>query len=185
MSLSAKCRRQSGRAFEPVCRRRPSIWLTCCLVGSIGYLSWIGQARAQIVERNISMDVARLIIDGALEECARSGYNVVVTVVDRAGDVKGMQRHDSTHPHNIELSRRKAYTSRTFRQTTEEFRTRTDLPESSGLRSLPGVIWAAGGVPIKIGEDTIGAVGVSGAPGGPRDEICAKAGIAKVVDRLK
>jgi uncharacterized protein GlcG (DUF336 family) len=142
-------------------------------------------AEAQVMERNISMMVARGIVEAALDECAKSGYKVVVTVVDRAGDVKAMQRHDGTNPHNIELALRKAYTARTFRQTTEEFRTRTDVPASSGLRNLPGVIWTAGGVPITIGDDTIGAVGVSGAPGGPRDEVCAKAGVAKVADQLK
>lgn len=155
------------------------------LLESIVLLAMLVPAQAQVMERNISMSVARVIIDAALEECAKSGFNVVVTIVDRAGDVKAMQRHDGTNPHNIELSRRKAYTARTFRQTTEEFRTRTDAPESSGLRNLPDVIWTAGGVPIKMGNDTIGAVGVSGAPGGPRDEVCAKAGLAKVADQLQ
>ena len=155
------------------------------ILTGIFLLQLIVPVQAQVTERNVSMNVARVIIDAALEECAKSGYKVVVTVVDRAGELKAMQRHDGTNPHNIELSRRKAYTARTFRQTTEEFRIRTEQPESSGLRTLPGMIWAAGGVPIKIGDDTVGGLGVSGAPGGPRDEICAKAGVAKVVDALK
>ncbi len=138
-----------------------------------------------VSERDISMQLARTIMDGALEQCAKDGYRVVVTIVDRAGLVKAMMRHDGVNPHNMELSRRKAYTARTFRQTTEEFRVRTESPESEALRSLPGVVWTAGGVPIKIGNETIGAIGVSGAPGGPRDEICAKAGIAKAADQLK
>ena len=158
-------------------------WLALFVIAIVATAS--PSAEAQVMERNISMTVARRIVDAAFDECAKSGYKVVVTVVDRAGDVKAMQRHDGTNPHNVELALRKAYTARTFRQTTEEFRTRTEVPASSGLRDLPGVIWTAGGAPIAIGDDTIGAVGVSGAPGGLRDEICAKAGIAMVADQLR
>jgi uncharacterized protein GlcG (DUF336 family) len=138
-----------------------------------------------VTDRNISIGITRAIIDGALEQCAKDGYRVVVVVVDRAGHLRGMMAHDGIHPHNAELARRKAYTARTFRQTTTEFQVRTEKPESSGLRVLTDIIWTGGGVPIKFNDETIGGVGVSGAPGGPRDEICAQAGIAKAADQLK
>ena len=138
-----------------------------------------------MTERNISTAIARTIIDGALEQCAKNGHRVVVVIVDRGGQVKGMISHDGVHPHNAELARRKAYTARTFRQTTAEFQIRTEKPESSGLRALTDVIWTAGGVPIKFQDEVIGGVGVSGAPGGPRDEVCAQAGIARAAQLLQ
>ena len=149
-------------------------------------VSLLSPAQAQpVVERNISAAIARAIIDGALDQCAKDGYRVVVSIVDRSGQLKGMLGHDGVHPHNAELARRKAYTARTFRQTTAEFQIRTERPESSGLRSLPDIVWTGGGVPIKIQDEVIGGVGVSGAPGGPRDEVCAQAGILKAAEQLR
>lgn len=144
-------------------------------------------AGAQVImERNVSMAMARAIIDGALEQCKKDGHRVVVVVVDRAGQMVAMQRDDGTNPHNFELARRKAYTSRTFRQTTTEFFQRTEKQPSTGLRNLPDIIWSGGGgAPIKVGNETIGGIGVSGAPGGTGDDVCAAAGIAGVADQLR
>jgi uncharacterized protein GlcG (DUF336 family) len=98
-------------------------------------------------------------------------------------------RGDGTGPHTFENSRRKAYTARTFRVSSAEFAKRlTDparAPNTQAQSTLPGVIALAGALPIMVGEEVIGAVGVSGAPGGERDEACAKAGIDKVADQLK
>lgn len=119
----------------------------------------ISPAQAQpVTERNISTSIVRAIIDGALEQCAKDGYRVVVVVVDRAGQLKGMIGHDGVHPHNAELARRKAYTARTFRQTTAEFQIRTEKPESSGLRTLTDIVWTGGKVPIKFRVEVIGGV---------------------------
>jgi uncharacterized protein GlcG (DUF336 family) len=103
-------------------------------------------ANAQVImERNVSMAMARAIVDGAVEQCQKDGHRVVVVVVDRAGQMVAMQRDDGTNPHNFELARRKAYTSRTFRQTSAEFFQRTEKQPSTGLRNLPDVIWTGGG----------------------------------------
>lgn len=144
-------------------------------------------AHAQVLmERNVSMAMAQAIVEGAMAECKKSGHKVVVVVVDRAGQMVAMLRADGTNPHNLELARRKAYTARTFRQTTEEFFQRSAKPPSDGLRTLPDVVWSGGGgAPIKVGNETIGGVGVSGAPGGTADSPCAEAGIARVADQLK
>jgi uncharacterized protein GlcG (DUF336 family) len=144
-------------------------------------------AGAQVLmERNVSMAMAKAIVEGAMDECRKNGHKVVVVVVDRAGQMVAMLRADGTNPHNFELARRKAYTARTFRQTTEEFFKRSEKAPSNGLRTLPGVVWSGGGgAPIKVGDETIGGVGVSGAPGGTADSPCAEAGIARVADQLK
>ncbi len=92
---------------------------------------------------------------------------------------------DKANPHNIELARRKAYTARTFGRTSADWAKRTtELPELAAQRQLEDVIALRGGVPIKIGNETIGAVGVSGSSS-EGDEKCAIAGIAKVADQLK
>ena len=85
----------------------------------------------------------------------------------------------------MENSQRKAYTARTFRIPSGEFAQRVKDNPTTGAVHLTGVIAAQGALPIKVGDEVIGAVGVSGAPGGEKDEACSKAGIDKVADQLK
>ncbi|CAN5128800.1 heme-binding protein [soil metagenome] len=142
-------------------------------------------AQAPQVEKNISMGLAMAIIQGTIEQCTKDGYKVSVTVVDKGGNVFAQVRGDGTNPHTMEFSRLKAYTARTRNQTSAEFMKLTDKPESAYLKQIPGVVAVAGAVPIKVGNETIGAAGASGAPGGDKDEVCVLAGIAKVQDALK
>ena len=142
-----------------------------------------GVSGAQVLmERNVSAKMALTIAETALAEC---GARVSVAIVDRAGRLRAFVQGDGAAPHNLELARRKAYTARTFGRTTLEWaqRTETQVP---GQRQLADVIPLGGGVPIKVGDETIGGVGLSGAPMGQvQEEACAKAGIAKVADQLK
>ena len=85
----------------------------------------------------------------------------------------------------MEYSKMKAYTSRTRGITSLEFMKLTDKPENGYLKQIPGVVAVGGAVPIKAGDQIIGAVGASGAPGGEKDEGCVLAGLAKVADALK
>jgi uncharacterized protein GlcG (DUF336 family) len=142
-----------------------------------------GSGGAQVLsEKNVSVHMAMTIAETALAEC---GARVSVAVVDRAGRLRVFLQGDGAAPHNIELSRRKAYTALTFGRTTLEWAQRTETTVQ-GQRSLAEVIPLQGGVPIKAGDVTIGGVGLSGAPnGGPQEEACGKAGIAKVADQLK
>lgn len=142
-------------------------------------------AQAALTEKNVSMKMSLMIIDGVLESCSKSGYKVSVIIVDNAGIVRASLRGDGTSPHTMEFGRKKAYTARTRNQTSLEFKAMTDKPENAYLLQIPDVVAVGGGVPIKAGGVTIGAVGVSGAPGGEKDEVCALAGIAKVADQLK
>ncbi|WP_024574836.1 MULTISPECIES: heme-binding protein [unclassified Afipia] len=142
-------------------------------------------AQAPQVEKNVSMTMAIAIIQGTIEQCTKDGYKVSVTVVDKAGNVAAQVRGDGTNPHTMEFSRLKAYTSRTRGQTSLEFMKLTDKPETAYLKQIPGVVAVGGAAPIKVGNEVIGAVGASGAPGGEKDEVCVLAGIAKVQDSLK
>jgi uncharacterized protein GlcG (DUF336 family) len=142
-----------------------------------------GEARGQVLmQRDVSVRMALTIAQAALDEC---GVNTSIAVVDRAGRVRVLLQGDNASPHNMELARRKAYTARTFRQPSSEWAKRTETT-NTGQRMLADVIPLGGGVPIKVGDDTIGAIGLSGAPGGQvKEEACGNAGIAKVADQLK
>ena len=108
-----------------------------------------------------------------------------LTIVGRSGEIIVQIRGDETGPHTVENSFRKAYTARTFRSPSGALVERLKADPTLGLIHLTNVIANQGALPIKVGDDVIGGVGVSGAPGGPNDEGCAAAGIAKVADQLK
>ena len=140
-------------------------------------------ANAQVLmQRDVSLRMALTIAEAALAQC---DINTSVAVVDRAGRLRVFLQGDGASPHNLELARRKAYTARTFRRTSADWAKGTETT-NAGQRMLADVIPLGGGVPINVGDDTIGGVGLSGAPmGQAQEEACAKAGIAKVADQLR
>jgi len=147
-------------------------------------------AEAQVLtQKNISVAQAMAVANAAIESCGRANGQVTISVavVDRAGIVRLIVNGDTASPHNLELARRKAYTARTFRRPSLEWAKSTagDSPQA-GQRQLAEVIPLGGGVPIMIGDEPIGAVGVSGSSGGqPGDEACARAGVAAIAAQLK
>jgi uncharacterized protein GlcG (DUF336 family) len=143
------------------------------------------QAQAPQMEKNVSMAMSLAIIQGAIEQCTKDGYKVSVTIVDKSGNLAAQLRGDGTGPHTMEFSRMKAYTARTRNQTSLQTMKAMEDPANSFLKQIPSVVGVGGGVPIRVGTEVIGAVGVSGAPGGEKDEVCANAGIAKVEAALK
>ena len=142
-------------------------------------------AQAPQVEKNISMAMAMAILQGTLEQCTKDGFKVSVVIVDKGGNVAASIKGDGTNPHTMEFARLKAYTARTRGQTSLATQKQMEDPAFSFLRQIPQIVGVGGGVPIKAGNELIGGVGVSGAPGGDKDEVCANAGIAKVADALK
>jgi uncharacterized protein GlcG (DUF336 family) len=159
------------------------MWLRSIAAAEVASILFApGPAAAQVLmERDISLRMALTIAQTALAQC---GDNTTVAVVDRAGRLKAFLQGDHANPHNIELARRKAYTARTFRVPSAEWAKRTET--NPGQRWLTDVIPLGGGMPINVGTETIGGVGLSGAAGGQeQEESCARAGIAKVQDQLK
>jgi uncharacterized protein GlcG (DUF336 family) len=141
-------------------------------------------AQGLVTEKNISLAMAQTIANAAMAKCKEMGYRVSVTVVDRAGLPIVMLRGDGAGLHTPEGSDRKAYTARTFRQPSADFVKRMLAdPASTGSKEYTRVLALGGGLPITVGEDVVGAVGVSGSPG--KDDDCSKAGIDKVADQLK
>jgi len=143
-------------------------------------------ANAELLARkDLSMETALAIATTAIETCKGQGYRVSATVVGRNGEIIVQLRGDNTGPHTIENSFRKAFTARTFRQSSGEFAQRVKDNPTFGAVHLTNVIASQGALPIKVGDEVIGAAGASGAPGGEKDEACVKAGLDKVADQLK
>jgi uncharacterized protein GlcG (DUF336 family) len=154
------------------------------LIGTMSAVVPFAQAQL-LTHRDLSYAMAKAIAETAIESCAAKGYAVSAVVVDRAGDVIVAMRADNAGPHTMENARRKAYTARSFRTSTTVYAKRfaDNDPVVHQQVTLPNVIAIPGGLPVKVGDDVIAGVGVSGSPG--VDEPCVQAGLDKVADQLK
>jgi uncharacterized protein GlcG (DUF336 family) len=142
-------------------------------------------ASAQTIARkDISAEAAIIIASTAIADCKAKGWNVSVAVVGRSGEIIAHVRGDNTGPHTMDNSFRKAYTARTTRAPSGDMVKRLkDNPQLS-LVTLPNMVAGEGALPIKVGDDVIGAAGASGAPGGEKDAACIQAGLDKIKDKL-
>ena len=121
----------------------------------------------------------------AIAACKAHGYNVTVTVADRMGTPKVIIVRDGPPGVGTEVTRRKAYTAAVQRVSTGDFTKRVSTPGAFNPGMFDSQLATGqGGIPIKVGEDTIGGIAVGGAPGGDKDEACAIAGLEKIKDRL-
>ena len=147
-------------------------------------LSSTAFAQALITQKNISLAMAQTIAQAALAQCESMGFKVSVAVVDKGGLTIVMLRGDGAGLHTPEGAERKAYTARTFSQPSADFVKRlSDRPDTAGSRQYTRVLALGGGLPIKAGNEVVGAVGVSGSPG--KDDVCSQAGIDKVAEQLR
>ena len=136
--------------------------------------------------RSLTPETALKATLAALEDCRKRGYQVAVAVVDRAGVAQTLLRDRFAGPHTVNTAINKGYTAISFRVDTLEFAKQTQAGSpSSGVRAIPNVVAVGGGVLIQAGGALLGAIGVSGAPGGEADEACAKAGIAVIRDEIE
>jgi len=152
-------------------------------------LLFMVQARAQdalVTFKSLSPEVALDLARAALADCRKRGYQATVAVVDRFGVAQVMLRDRFAGPHTPSTAVGKAWTAVSFRTNTTELALASKEGTSqSGVRQLPGAVILGGGILIEAGGALVGAVGVSGAPGGDADDACAKAGIEAVRDRLE
>src|SRR5215469_8686396 len=141
---------------------------------------------AQLVtHKDLSVTTAVTIAQTAIQTCKTQGYNVSAHVIGRSGEVLVAMRGDDTGPHTLENSFKKAWTARAQRAPSVAFANAVKMNPTVGAIHLANMVPAQGGLPIMVGDDVIGAVGVSGAPGGDKDEACAKAGLNKVASDLR
>ena len=150
-------------------------------------LTLAGAANAEILtERNMPLDIAVEAADAAVKACAAKKFNVTVAVVDRAGITRIVLRADRAGPHTVAASRDKAFTAASARNATGAIAENVEKnPAARNMAAIEGFLLLGGGVPVKVGDEVIGAVGVGGAPGGHLDEECANAGIEKVKAKLR
>jgi len=141
---------------------------------------------ATFATKSLTPETALKAAQAALESCRKAGYQVGVAVSDRAGVPQVVLRDRFGGVHTVRIAIDKAWTSASFRIPTSQLAAETQAGRPmSGLRSSPRVAAFGGGVPIEAAGSTLGAIGVSGAPGGDADEACARAGIKAIADSLE
>lgn len=159
--------------------------VACVLSGVCGesaFSATVSDQPLTVKIKRLSLDTALRIGKAAIERCRKEGVQISVTVVDRGGNEQVMLRDVLAMPLATLISKKKAYTAMSFNTPTSEL-----VERFKGAYSVPKVdelMIAPGGVPISIGGNIIGGIGVSGAPPGTTDELCAQAGLAAVIDDL-
>jgi uncharacterized protein GlcG (DUF336 family) len=140
-----------------------------------------GTAVAEELPREavLPLTMASKAAGAALEKCAKDGYYVSVAVVDRAGVLRAQLRGDGAGPHTVDSSRKKAYTAASLRRPTSELAER--IASNPALQAMSdmneNILMLGGGLPIEIGGEVVGAIGIGGAPGAQLDEGCARSGL--------
>ena len=158
----------------------------CTSFLALSLIAVAAQAQAVRTEKNMSLELANQIAAAGVAACSANGYAVAVTVVDRQGTVRAVQRADNAGPHTLASSLQKAFTSASAKSNTLAMMEGAQKnPAAANLVNVPGFLLLGGGVPVKVGNDVIGAVGIGGAPGGNLDEQCALAALDKVKELLK
>ncbi len=140
---------------------------------------------ALFATQSLTPEIALKAMRAALDKCRAEGYQVAVAVVDRAGNLQALVRDRYAGAHTPDTARRKAWTATSFRTNTTELAelTQPGNPQS-GIRHIGGALMLGGGVLIEAGGSLVGAIGVSGAPGGELDDLCALAGIEAIEDDI-
>ncbi len=144
-----------------------------------------GAATAQgiITQRGRAMNAALELAQASLEKCRADGYKVTITVLNHQARTSVVLSDDGVNPHTVENSCRKAYTAFTTRTPTVEMAKRAQ-PGLSGFMLLDNISPLDGGLPVFAGKDLVGAIGISGAPGGDKDTACANAGMQRIAKYL-
>src|SRR5207244_12476382 len=125
-------------------------------------------AQGLVSQRTISVDTAHEAATAALAQCRKGGHQVTVTVLDRFARTRVILNDDGSNPHSLEHSLRKAYTALTYRTPSGEYGKRAVAnPTGIGALHLERITTAAGGPPIRAGNELVGSLGVSGSPVGP------------------
>ena len=161
--------------------RACGVSLSLCLAGVAG------TARAQEATYSVKLltpEIALKLARATLDACRKEGFQVSVAVADRFGVTQVLLRDRFAGPHTVDAAANKAWTAVSFRQDTLGLAKATVDPAHSGLRHFGRVVAVGGGVPVEAGGSTLGAVGVSGGPGGEADDRCAKAGLEAIKDDI-
>ncbi len=138
-------------------------------------------------EKVLPLSLASEAAQASLAACEQKAYHISVAVTDQSGLVRVLMRDDQAGPHTLDSSVKKAYTAASLGLSTGALvKIVAEHPDAAGLsRMNKKILILQGGLPIKVGTEVVGGIGVGGTPGGPTDEACARAGLDKIADRLK
>ena len=159
------------------------------IIVSLGLFICTTSTRAEdnglFVTQSLTPETALMAASAALDKCREEGYQVAVAVVDRMGVLQVLLRDRYAGAHTADTARRKAWTATSFRTNTTEMVEATQAGQpQSGVRQVSGALMAGGGMIIEAVGSLVGAIGVSGAPGGDLDDLCAAAGIEAIEDLI-
>lgn len=140
---------------------------------------------ALFTTKSLTPETAMKAVTAAMKKCRADGYQVAIAVVDRMGNLQAMLRDRYAGAHTPETARRKAWTATSFRTNTSDLVEPTQAGSGqSGVRHVTDALMLGGGMLIDAGGSLVGAIGVSGAPNGAADDVCAGAGIAAIIDDI-
>ena len=159
------------------------------LVSVFSLLLSLGTANADehalFTTQSLTPETALKAVTAAMEKCRAEGYQVAVAVVDRMGNLQALLRDRFAGAHTPETAKGKAWTAASFRSNTSDLVEPTQAGKAqSGVRQVPGALMLGGGMLIAAAGSNVGAIGVSGAPNGTADDLCAAAGIAAIEDDI-
>lgn len=157
-----------------------ALMLALALAGPVPALA----QEATFTTRQLTPETALKLASATLAACRKEGFQVAVAVVDRAGTVQVLLRDRFAGSHTVDVAINKGWTAVSFRQDTLGFAKATANAEHSGQRHFSRAVSVGGGVPIESAGSILGAVAVSGGPGGEADDKCARAGLATIVGDL-
>lgn len=164
-------------------RRALTIAATLAVCATTATNALAASPAAQVLQQpNVSLALANELINATLAACHADGRSAVAVVVDRGGNLIAVQRDDSVGPHNTDAAQRKAFTALSTKTPTRLLATNARAnPDSQNLNTVDSLLLIGGGVPLRVGQDVIGAIGVGGSGGAAQDEGCAMQAIAKVL----
>lgn len=166
---------------------RPTLAAALALAGAVTSSAWADSSHsATWTQKIITPEVALKAAQAATVECEKHGWQVSVTVADPSGLPLVMLRDRYAGWHTVEAANGKARTAASWRDATSNVAARVTRPDAAekAIMNLPGVVMIGGALPIDSSGQMVGTIGVSGAPGGENDDICAKAGIAAIEGEL-
>lgn len=147
--------------------------------------SAVADGHALFTTKSLTPETAMKAVTAAMKKCRAEGYQVAIAVVDRMGNLQAMLRDRYAGAHTPETARRKAWTATSFRTNTTDLVEPTQAGQGqSGVRHVTDALMLGGGVLIDAGGSLVGAIGVSGAPNGAADDVCAMAGVAAIQDDI-
>jgi len=170
-------------------RRKPMKRISTLLIVALGLSLAAGTAKAEedglFSSKSLTPETALMAATAALHKCRAEGFQVAVAVVDRMGILQALVRDRYAGAHTPDTAKGKAWTAASFRTDSTAMVAATQSGQSqSGVRHVPGALMVGGGMVIEAAGSLVGAIGVSGAPGGEQDDSCAAAGIEAIQDKI-